>query len=177
MFKIILACITTIITVIVVAFVIILFAAFPQPSKSNLEKTLVENETEFNNLICFFKDCGYKELNVNIHSVDGHVKAFSIDKISSKTNNLEGDITLDEYVIEQFEYLLRDLKFRSATKENNYIAFQYGADMDTGWGILYLLEGDEPKKLKENDPIIFKELKTLPLDNWYYYVQQYKITR
>jgi len=147
---------------------------FP-PSQMKFERELRKNEEYFNNIVIFFEECGYEKLSVYRDNSDGPVVAFSSDKLED--GGFVGRIVLDVDMTKQFEYLLIKLKYRKATKENNYIAFHRWADMDTGVGILYLLNGEEPKKSEINEPMKFIKIRKFYLDNWYYYEDQYKITR
>ena len=57
-------------------------------------------------------------------------------------------------------------------KKNNYISFTRWDDMNSEAGILYLIEGNEPK-----NEFIIRKFEKLYLDNWFYYVEQDKIQR
>ena len=161
--KAILLCTVLLLLLPIIVFMIYLSITFP--SETYIVNKLIRNESDFIEIVNFFKECGYEELSISYFAKN--IKTHALDTNEMGHFIYPDEITLDEGTMKQFKRFFKKYGHRSITKKINNVSFLRGTNLRYGSGVLYLIEGDIPINDCE-----FHELKKLSLNNWYYYVEK-----
>lgn len=116
---------------------------------------------------CFEKDKDY------LFKVNEYLSGFGNETIIYLSDmgismKVDGeDFPIEEIAVSSELEKLSDLGYKSITKAGNYIAYLRWADLDSGRGIVYSVDGNTP------DLQFLTKIEPLSEENWYYYEEDF----
>lgn len=159
--------ITTIVIISIICLVIVVSIIYVQElytlpiSKHNIENEFYENKEDLSNVAKYLEKEEY--INIYITSTDNKGEMFV-----SKNNKEVGkhiQIT-DKIIATSIKDLFEKNNYNVITKEENGIYFQRWSNRDYGRGVVYSIDGEQPK----NE--LITKLEPLLEVNWYYYEEK-----
>jgi hypothetical protein len=152
----------TIFIILLTLFCALIITIFPRKiSLNKVENIFDKKKDTFIELALYFEDLEYSDIYISSASKEGNMSVV-IDNEGSLKHIQISDTTISKNLYD----IMKKYRYSILSKSNNCIYFQLWANIDYGRGIVYSMDGYEPK----NEYITI--LEPLSENDWYFYEER-----
>lgn len=133
-------------------------------TSEQIKKEFTDNYLNIKKITDFLADSNYSTIYINRTDYIYEDGFYGSWYAYNEGDNSGGKMRInDDKVVEMLNDFFKNKGYQTIVKDQNAIHFQLWANLDAGSGVVYSMDGNEPKMQ------LLVKLEKLDKDNWYYY--------